>query len=223
MAKVKSQEVVTINAPNFGSVTVHIIGTSPYVQNKMSADSLKKLLDKFLNGEKASTIKKVEPKILEEVCAGVTRIDINGVYGIPSIGMKSALIRAASLCGMEMKRTKLSIDIDAPTFDRDDGMPLLPIRGKPKVAIHYINSTLGNNAALTIRPMWEKWAVDFVLTFDKDLFTTSHIMNLVHRAGMQVGIGSGRPDSKGSAAGLGWGKFRIATPEEINKWEKLKF
>jgi len=34
-------------------------------------------------------------------------------------------------------------------------------------------------------------------------------MNLLHRAGLQVGIMEGRPDSKDSC-GCGWGTFKIA-------------
>jgi len=34
------------------------------------------------------------------------------------------------------------------------------------------------------------------------------LTNLLARAGLQVGIGEGRPDSKNSA-GMGWGLFQI--------------
>jgi hypothetical protein len=39
---------------------------------------------------------------------------------------------------------------------------------------------------------------------------------------MQVGIGEGRPDSKVSHCGMGWGTFRVATPKEEKEWLKLK-
>jgi hypothetical protein len=47
------------------------------------------------------------------------------------------------------------------------------------------------------------------VVYDADQFTLEDVSNLLARAGMQVGIGEGRPDSKMSA-GMGWGTFRIA-------------
>jgi hypothetical protein len=44
--------------------------------------------------------------------------------------------------------------------------------------------------------------------FDADQFTLRDIANLLLRAGMQVGVGEGRPDSKKSC-GMGWGTFEI--------------
>jgi hypothetical protein len=40
------------------------------------------------------------------------------------------------------------------------------------------------------------------------MFTPEHVAALLQRAGMQVGIGEGRPDSKRSV-GQGWGLFTV--------------
>ena len=59
------------------------------------------------------------------------------------------------------------------------------------------------------RPMWrEGWEAVVRIRFDGDQFTTSDVANLLARAGMQVGVGEGRPDSSKSA-GMGWGLFRV--------------
>ena len=52
------------------------------------------------------------------------------------------------------------------------------------------------------------WKAKIRIRFDADQFSTQDITNLLARAGEQVGIGEGRPDSKNSA-GMGWGCFRI--------------
>ena len=60
------------------------------------------------------------------------------------------------------------------------------------------------------RPMWRKgWEAVVRVRFDGDQFTLIDVANLLLRAGMQVGIGEGRPDSRNSC-GMGWGLFRLA-------------
>ena len=46
------------------------------------------------------------------------------------------------------------------------------------------------------------------MRFDYDQFGYDDVSNLVLRAGIQVGVGEGRPDSKKST-GMGWGTFTI--------------
>jgi hypothetical protein len=58
--------------------------------------------------------------------------------------------------------------------------------------------------------MWEPgWEATVRIRFDADLFTITDVANLLRRAGLQVGVGEGRPDSKKSA-GMGWGIFDIS-------------
>jgi hypothetical protein len=49
------------------------------------------------------------------------------------------------------------------------------------------------------------------VTFDEDQFSVKDVSNLLARAGYQVGVGEGRPNSKASY-GQGWGLFRIEEP-----------
>jgi hypothetical protein len=50
--------------------------------------------------------------------------------------------------------------------------------------------------------------------YDADQFTASDVVNLIARAGMQVGICEGRPDSSNST-GMGWGTFEISDKESV--------
>ena len=50
--------------------------------------------------------------------------------------------------------------------------------------------------------------MDLRMKYDAGQFTSTDIANLLVRAGAQVGIGEGRPDSKFSA-GLGFGTFTL--------------
>jgi hypothetical protein len=57
--------------------------------------------------------------------------------------------------------------------------------------------------------MWREWGLTLKVKFDADQFSATDVTNLLLRAGLQVGVGEGRPDSRESA-GLGWGTFEIA-------------
>jgi hypothetical protein len=63
-------------------------------------------------------------------------------------------------------------------------------------------------ADIRVRPMWREWEADVTLEFDADMITPESVINLLDRAGRQVGIGEGRPFSKDSV-GQGWGTFRV--------------
>ena len=56
--------------------------------------------------------------------------------------------------------------------------------------------------------MYREWAAILRIRYDAGMFTSSDVVNLISRVGLQVGIGEGRPDSKASA-GLGFGLFEI--------------
>ena len=61
--------------------------------------------------------------------------------------------------------------------------------------------------------MWRHWNAQLHLAWDADQFASQDVINLLARAGAQVGIGEGRPDSQ-SSGGMGWGTFRILTQQE---------
>ena len=63
---------------------------------------------------------------------------------------------------------------------------------------------------LRARPRWDVWSADLRLIFDEDVLSTADVTNLLMRAGMQVGIGEGRPNSRMSF-GQGWGLFKLET------------
>jgi len=56
--------------------------------------------------------------------------------------------------------------------------------------------------------MWRKWGATVRIRYDEDQFTAEDVVNLLLRAGQQVGIGEGRPYSK-TSNGLGFGLFKI--------------
>ena len=55
--------------------------------------------------------------------------------------------------------------------------------------------------------------------YDQDQFTATDIVNLIARAGLQVGLLEGRPDSKNSA-GLGFGIFEVVPSEQFEQFRE---
>ena len=98
----------------------------------------------------------------------------------------------------------------ADGYDAVDGTALVKItRGEPKYVEHPVRNATGV-VDIRARPMWaEGWEAKLQLTWDEEQFSVKDVINLLLRAGQQVGIGEGRPDSKMSA-GMGWGTFTVA-------------
>jgi hypothetical protein len=56
--------------------------------------------------------------------------------------------------------------------------------------------------------MYNPWSAKIKIRYDADQFTIADVTNLLARAGIQNGIGEGRPNSK-NGPGMGWGTFEI--------------
>jgi len=219
MATVKKEaatgkEQVTIAPPNIKTGVFTIVGIAPYVQHKFSEKAKRQMREKQEAGSTAKKGAKREARNFQDDYEAAMYRTPNGGYGIPAPAIRNAMISACRLCGFQMTRAKLSVFVEADCFDAADATPLIGIKnGEPK----YFESTVrleSGVCSLAVRPKWDEgWEADVRISFDADQFTLSDVANLLARAGQQVGIGEGRPDSKNST-GLGWGLFRISNKQE---------
>ena len=207
MATTKQVDALTISPPNFQSGEFKIVGDAPFVQHKFSAKSRKQMLadQQKLGGTKG---KKREPRDIEAEYKAAMHIGEDGKYGIPCAAFRSAMIDACRAAGFQMTKAKMSIFCLPDTIDADEGTPLVHLEGEPELNESAVRLESGV-ASIAIRPMWRKWSAVVRLQWDGDQFSMDDVGNLLARAGMQVGIGEGRPFSKKSH-GMGWGTFRIA-------------
>lgn len=201
---------MTIAPPNFETAMFQITGIAPYVQNKFSAKALEQMKNKQEAGSTGKKGTKREAKDFKAAYEGAMHTSKEGWHGIPAPAFRNACISACRMCGFQMTRAKLSVFVEADGFDKDDGTPLVKItKGKP----HYTEMSVRNEtgvADVRPRPMWDEgWQADVRVRFDADQFTIRDVSNLLARAGLQVGIGEGRPDSKRSC-GMGWGMFSLS-------------
>lgn len=208
--KTKKTAVATmvIARPKLRTLAIKIVGTAPYVQHKFSGKSRRKMLDAQMT-TKATSRKAKEPRDPDADYEGALHVTDKGKYGIPAPAFRSAMISACRIAGFQMTKAKLSVFVEPDAFDADDGTPLVFIVGKPERHEGSVRLETGV-ASIAIRPMWRKWSATVRVTYDADQFSDTDVGNLMMRAGLQVGVGEGRPDSKKSN-GCGWGTFRIAS------------
>lgn len=207
----EANKSLTIPPPKFKTALFRIRGTAPYVQNKFSAKAREMMKAKQEAGSQATKGKKRDAKDFQACYEAACHKSDSGWYGIPAPAFRSGLISACRLVGFKMVLAKLSVFIEADGYDQDanERTPLVKIsKGKP----HYTEMLVKNEtgvADIRPRPMWDEgWEAELRVRFDADQFTVEDVANLLMRAGQQVGIGEGRPDSKNSH-GMGWGTFEL--------------
>lgn len=201
----KEKEVLEVKAPKIERVVIRIKGTAPLVQHKFSQKSKQIMMDEM--AKKTTEKKKKSPRDYEQDLNGAQHISTNGWVGIPCSAFRAAMVRACATTGAVMTQAKLALFVMPDGFDADDGMPLVKlIAGDPERSEMYVRNKTGTD--IRVRPMWREWQCDVPIEFDADMMSASTVVNLLARAGRQVGIGEGRPFSKESV-GMGWGTFEI--------------
>lgn len=207
---------LAIRPPRMATMHVTIVGdpASPYVQHRFSAKARNKLrADQELGSGAKKNKKHREAKNFDEVyrdachIAAPTKNGQGGWYGIPAASIRSAMISACRVSGFAMTAAKLSVFVDADGRDEDDGSPLVRINGEPEPIESHVRNATGV-VDIRRRPAWYNWSAGLRIIFDADQFRPDDVLALVIRAGVQVGIGEGRHDSKKSF-GQGWGCFSI--------------
>lgn len=202
-----AEKTIQISKPNIEQVALKIVGTAPYVQNKFSQKAREQMRATQEAGSVRKKGSKREPKDFQAAYEQAIHVAEEGWHGIPAPSFRAAMISACRIVGFKMTLAKLSVFVFADGLDADEGTPLVRIYGEPEVNESMVRVGMGASD-IRWRPMWRKWHAIVRISYDADQFTTEDVVNLLTRAGMQVGIGEGRPDSK-SSAGMGWGTFDV--------------
>ena len=208
--KVKSEvkKTVTISAPKIKTATFEIVGVAPLVIHRFSAKTKNEMKLKMETGKAASSKKKREAKDTDDIYQESRYISKDGWDGFHAGAIRAALISACRLVGFKMTLAKLSVFVEADGWDaQEPQIPLIRIYGKPQKQEDMARVETGQ-PYVTVRAAFYDWSAKVKIRFDADQFTVDDIYNLLYRAGSQVGIGEGRPDSKKSC-GMGWGLFDV--------------
>jgi len=183
-------------------------GISPLVCNRFAEKARQELHDRHAAGDQRKSKKEREPKDFNAAYEAAMHRSTDGWLGLPCSAFMSAMVSACRATGVVMTRAKIAMWIDADGYS-DDGYALTKItKGKPRYDERYVRNQTGV-VDLRARPMWDPgWQAVVTISFDRGMISPESIANLLSRAGRQVGIQEGRPDSKKSV-GMGWGLFKI--------------
>ncbi len=197
---------VIISAPNLQAVRLKLVGTAPLMMARFSQKAMLQMSDKMTGVVKKGTKVRAERDFNDDYEQAFHK-SMDGWTGIPCSALRAACISACRLVGFQMTRAKLSIFVIQEGLDAVDGLPLFQLYGTPEQTKMAVRNATGV-ADLRVRPMWREWYAYATIQFDGDQFALQDVINLLSRAGQQVGLLEGRPDSK-SSAGLGFGTFRV--------------
>ena len=106
-------------------------------------------------------------------------------------------------------------------FDADDRLVGIVriTRGEPEIVEMAARNDDGS-CDIRARGVWDPgWEACLQIRYDADFFKLEGVASMLHRMGMGIGIGAGRPDSREST-GQGWGLFEIVSDAAPHKGRK---
>jgi hypothetical protein len=209
-----SKKAIVITPPHFRLLHVRVVGTAPYMQARFSEKSFQQMRAKQEAGETAKKGRKREPRDFLADYERAMHLTAKQEHGIPAAAFRNAAIDACRMAGFVMTRAKMSLFVLADALDKVDGTPLVLLHSKAGPSQSEMPAPNDNGSMdIRVRPMWDDWWVELVVRYDADQFTAADVTNLLLRAGVQVGVGEGRPFSRNSN-GLGFGTFTVEGGED---------
>lgn len=205
-------EAITISPPNFQTIKLAVKGSAPLLQLRFGAKA--EMLARHQEGGPARSKRNRQAKDIQALFKSALHVSTEDWYGIPCAAFRNAAISACRVVGYKMTLAKMAIFVEADGYEKEDETPLVRItKGEPILHSGHVRNATGV-IDIRIRAMFKEWACSPRVRYDADLFKTADIVNLMYRAGQQVGVGEGRPDSRESA-GMGFGLFTVNLGEII--------
>jgi hypothetical protein len=204
---------ITVTPPKIHELHVTLEGDAPLVIQRFSEKQRQVVQEGQMAGSTKRGKKVREPKDFEalyEAAKYISLPDANGVsfLGMAAAAFRSSMISACRTVDFPMVRAKLALFIKPDGFDKFDRTPLVRIYGEPHMWVGPVRNASGV-IDLRSRPMWDPpWFIKLVVLYDSEMFTNTDVANLLARAGVQVGVGEGRHDSKQSN-GMGFGLWHL--------------
>lgn len=181
--------LVEIKRPQMATQVFPIIGKSPLMMNPMTKEDIGDILNPK---PVASRRQRVFPTAEERVRGklGVVLIDAKTMtYGIKGAAFHAALINAARFIGLPMTVMTGLVRVTGPEYlELIAPPPVVDVRmafqqGKPMPAC---------------RPRWNEWEVQVPIRWDNLLLPKESLVALIQQAGDKIGVGSFRPQCKGT-------------------------
>jgi len=196
--------------PTRDRATFEIRGTSPLLMNKQSDESMDEITKKQVDPKGAKVKINTQPRriIPDEIVMGHVRQTHDRCVGFASDGFLGSLISAAQSMGYTRKDgagfSVVSEYADVVPIAFDD----VEIR---KDRVVHRTGPGGGTVDNAFRPAFHGWSCLLTLDFDKERVNPKDIVNLINRAGQDIGVGSWRPYNKSATGNPGsFGRFEVA-------------
>jgi hypothetical protein len=205
----KGQDLrVTITPLRERVVSFKIIGTAPLMVCKFSTTKFENMKRAQEAGSQKNSKKTREARDFKRDFEQASHRAREGWYGLPCAAFRRGLIETCRMVGFKMTVAKMSVFVEADGYEATSGDPLVKLNVRePKMDLRPARNANGS-CDIRARPMWDQWTATLRVRFDEDQFSVTDITNLLHRMGVQNGMGEGRHNSSGSS-GMGFGSFRI--------------
>lgn len=194
----KKENQVIIKEFNIREISIPIHGITPLIVNHKPIELIDKLLAKSTKAASAGR----EPQDIDKEYNQSKYISKDGWEGIPASAFKSAMIRAAKLCGMVMIDTATSISIVADCNETQ----LIHIEGESEMLLEAI-PLKPSGMLVSSRAIYKEWSAILTVRYNAGMISMEQVCQLIQAAGFGVGIGAKRPEK---------------TNYEYGKWELMK-
>ena len=215
MPKMKADTLIEIEAPELASITVGIVGTEPFICNRMSEKAKRQLLAPA--GKKTAADKQANLKHdpVAEYRASFYRTDDPGDG--PVIQCLASMFKGAMMtAALDMpgaKKTQIGRLVWVQGYMR-------PLWGVPRLFMSVTRSAdINRTPDIRTRAIIPQWATMLTVEFVSNLVTAKTVVNLLDQGGRSSGVGDWRPE-KGKGT---FGQFRVvARPEDDEDFLRIR-
>lgn len=190
---------------------IRIEGNTPLVVKAWDQKAIQMIQDKQAGKASVGRAKR-DPKAEYEGCFYRKK---DGTYGFPMIGLKAAVVTAATSLGKAIPKTLIRQAFHILDTD-GDGLSSIhyPEDCPPQMHTGMVKIGMGV-ADVRYRPKFDRWGIEFDLQFNESAMSEEQIVNLFNLAGFAVGVGEHRPERDGA-----WGQFRVVGDFSWNEQPK---
>ncbi len=194
MAKKESAEIQKMDVRQ---VVVELKGLTPIILHRWSEKAKKDMLDKQMK----KTPKK-EAKNPEEQFEAAKYLLDDGRTGFPADGFKKSMVRGAKQLGLVMTDMRTGFFVHGEYCTRED-RELVEIVGECDMREDTVRIGKGISD-IRYRPQVKAWKANLHISYNANITTLDHIVNMLNAAGYGVGVGDWRPEKDGI-----FGRFEV--------------
>lgn len=191
-------EIIHLAPPRVEQINIEVRGTSPLICHKWSEKAKRAMLDKQT---KAATKAKEKRDPHSDYEESLYRLD-DGRFGFPSVGFKSAAVRAGTYADMHMTFLRGAFHVSGE---------LVEIAGEPSMREDMVRLS-GKVADIRYRAQFVEWRAVVPVHVNTSVLSLEQLANLFVIAGFAVGVGEWRPERNGQ-----YGRFELGEIHALRK------